>query len=190
MKIERPHCEASELQAVALAGSANPSAASFATALRRHREQEASNREGLRRSEATSSGRAVPRAAARADAGQRSANRLLDAMLDASSGFLIEGGPPTAPRRTLPDAVPSLAAIVANELRRRRVGHEGDSGPCIEVMHSSTGVSLLLSRENGVWLVSFQAQPCESPVDHHLILEALRAYFVEHELGPIDVIPG
>jgi hypothetical protein len=111
-------------------------------------------------------------------------------MVDASSGLLIENGRESPLRRTLPDAASSLAAAVADELRRRRVGHEEDSGPCIEVEHSGTGVRLLLSREDGVWLVSFQSQPCESSVDHRLILEALRAHFVEHGLGPIDVIAG
>jgi hypothetical protein len=182
MKIERSATEACELQAVAWSVPCNPSAAAFATSLRRHREQEASQREGQRRSEATSSGRAAPRAAA----GQRNPTRLIDAMLDAS-GCLMEGGRASQVRPTPSDTAPSLAAAVANELRRRRA-HEGDSGPCIEVEHSGTGVRVLLSRENGVWLVSFQSQSCESPVDQGLILDSLRAYFVEQGLGPIDVI--
>jgi hypothetical protein len=189
MKIERSRSEASELPMVTMSGPGNPSVAAFSTALRRHREQAASDREGLRRSETPSSGRTTPRAAARAGAGQRSTSGLLDAMFDGSSGLLVETGRPRPLHRELPDAAPSLAAIVANELRRRRVS-ESDASPCIEVEHFSSGVRLLLSRENGVWLVSFQSQPCESPVDQNLLLETLRAYFVEHGLGPVDVIPG
>jgi hypothetical protein len=111
---------------------------------------------------------------------------MLDMMLDAS-GCLVENGRMTSSARTLPDAAPALAAALANELRRRRAPQD-DSGPCVEVEHSGTGVRLLLSRENGVWLVSFQSESCESPVDPGPILDSLRAYFVEQGLGPIDVI--
>jgi hypothetical protein len=183
MKVERSNPGACELQTVAWSMPGDQSAAAFETSLRRHREQDTSQREGQRRSEAASSGRASPRAAV---TGQRSAIRLLDAMVE-GSGCLMESGRMPSSRRALPDAAPSLAAAVANELRRRRT-QEGDSGPCIEVEHSGSAVRLLLSRENGVWLVSFQSQSCESPVDQGLILDSLRAYFVEQGLGPIDVI--
>src|SRR4029453_18578032 len=119
MKVERPYPQASELQAVALSGSCAPSAKAFATAVGRHAEKEGGHGEGVRRSEATSSGRATPRAAARAAGGPHNANRLLDAMVDASSGLLIENGRESPLRRTLPDAASSLAAAVADELRRR-----------------------------------------------------------------------
>src|SRR5262245_1894171 len=130
MKTERSHPGA-ELQAVAWSAPGNQSAAAFESSLRRHREQDASQREGQRRSDAASSGRAAPRTGV---AGQRSAIRLLDAMLEAS-GCPMEGGRAPSSRRALPDATASLAAAVANELRRRR-GHEADAGSCIEVEHS------------------------------------------------------
>jgi hypothetical protein len=186
MKVERPYLEACELQNVggsAPANQANQSSAAFETSLRRHREQDASRREGQRRSDAASSGRAAPRTAV---TGQRTAARLLDTMMDAS-GCLMEGGRAAQSRGTLTDAAPSLAAALASELRRRRAP-ELDSSPCIEVEHSGTGVRLLLSRENGVWLVSLRPESSESAVDQGLILDSLRAYFVEQGLGPIDVI--
>src|SRR5262245_47805259 len=151
MKVERSH-PGPELQTVAWSAPVEASAPAFEASLRRHREQDASQREGQRRAEAAS-GRPASRTGV---GGQRSAIRLLDTMLDAS-GCQIGGGRLPSSRHALSDAAPSLAAAVANELRRRRA-HEADTGPCIEVEHSGTGVRLRLSRENGVWLVSFQSQ--------------------------------
>src|SRR5262245_54303169 len=120
MKIERSH-PGPELQTVAWSAPDNQSAAAFETSLRKQREQDASKREDQRRAEAASPGRPASRNGV---GGQRGAIRLLDTMLDASGCPIEEGRVPSS-RHALSDVAPSLAAAVANELRRRRA-HEAN----------------------------------------------------------------
>ena len=79
-------------------------------------------------------------------------------------------------------------AAVQRDARRRRGRGDDNASPCIEIAHAPSGTRCLLSRQDGVWLLSVQAQSGMSPANLRALLETLRSQFTERGLGPIDIV--
>ena len=87
------------------------------------------------------------------------------------------------------DAARELAGATAQRAaRRRRDSEDRDAGPCIEVTHQRTGTRCVLSRQDGVWVLSLQTQSALSRAELQAIAETLRSQFAERGLGPVDII--
>jgi hypothetical protein len=82
-----------------------------------------------------------------------------------------------------------IAAFVDRLLaaRWRRMAH-AQGAECIEVVHAATGSRFLLSRENGVWLLTIQSRARVE--DDEALVQALRDLFTRRGLGQLDVIKG
>lgn len=79
-------------------------------------------------------------------------------------------------------------ATAQRAARRRRDSEDRDAGPCIEVTHQPTGTRCVLSRQDGVWVLSLQTQSALSRAELQTIAETLRSQFAESGLGPVDII--
>jgi hypothetical protein len=183
MRIERHtglHTNAKQAVAPAATWGAPGTQRSFESALREQRQRITSNDKGSQqRSDAVSS-RSRPTARATLNEGERPSTRSTS-----------ERAPPSADRRQLPTAptavedspIPAFVDRALAARWRRAAGTQGTT--CIEVVHAASGSRFLLSREDGVWLLSIQSRA--SPEDA-AIVQSLRELFAQRGLGPVDVI--
>jgi hypothetical protein len=165
-----------------------PSVGGFASALLRHRQQAATQQPESSRNEDVRSRRTTPRTATRPEGEQQIAGRVPDVSLPGSALTLVQ-----APRLFPAAAAPAecgagnAGAPAIRETRRRGVDG-AKASPCIEVRHSKTGVRFLLSREDGVWLLSLQSLQAPDAMELAALVEALRTHFGRQGLGPVDLI--
>jgi hypothetical protein len=82
----------------------------------------------------------------------------------------------------------NAGATAQRAARRRRDFEDRDTGPCIEITHQRTGTRCVLSRQDGVWVLSLQTQSALSCAQLQMIAETLRSQFAERGLGPVDII--
>jgi hypothetical protein len=131
----------------------------------------------------------VSRHPAQSDAGRRAAGHAFEALLEVS---LVSTLP-------MPRMFPALSmhheqslqapgAAMLWDTRRRRGVDAPNPSPCIEIAHPRSGARFLLSRENGVWLLSFHAASATGSVDLQSFVATLRTHFARQGLGPIDII--
>lgn len=187
MKVERqPGLHANAQQGVAPATNWSVTGAqrTFETALRRQRQRiAADDRSSQLRTDARS---AKSRPTPTAEPGP------LDKRI---AGTVNERTTPSTHRPRTPlatvdvDDLPSPFIDRALALRWRHVKSTQNTA-CIEVVHPTTGTRFLLSRQDGVWLLAIQsrASPLANEEDNDALVQALRAHFAEHDLGPVDVV--
>lgn len=193
MKVERSQRAPSECQVIAfpdVAAGCAP-AKSFAAALRHHQQRQAAHRE--------EPGRASDSSSARRTGGRVAALAQRSADADEPDWLVAAEEAPELPLDS-PCLLPLLfirkgrgaqeyvAAAAQREPRRRRGTDDDNESPCIEITHSSTGIRCLLSRQDGVWILSLQSHSALSLANRRALLESLRSQFTERGLGPIDIV--
>jgi hypothetical protein len=193
VKVERSHREPSDSRIIVFPGVANPGApaTAFAAALRQHQQRQTTHRDEPGRASDSSSTR---RAGNRMSASDRATSDADEFGCVATSEEAPEQ-PLDSPcllaalsMRNAPGVEQWASAAPRRDARRRRDGDDDNESPCIEITHSPTGTRCLLSRQDGVWVLSLQAQSAVSPANRRAVLEALRSQFTERGLGPIDVV--
>jgi hypothetical protein len=190
MRIDKAPPERRENQPLAnapgaSAGNFRASGTSFASALQQHRHKAAAPNRESRTSADGEARRSVSRAGAEA-AGECS---LADEELLPTDGLAMPSQMlallSTNGETSAPAAATMGAALAA---RRRSVAGAADASPCIEVTHPGTGGRFVLSRKDGVWLLSLQDQPAMSAAELERFVQDLREHFAERGLGEVDVI--
>jgi hypothetical protein len=80
-----------------------------------------------------------------------------------------------------------ISAFIDHALAARwRRATSAQGSECFEVVHAATGSRFLLSRENGIWLLTIQSR---APVgDDETLVRTLRELFARRGLGTLDVI--
>lgn len=193
MKVERGLRESGESRMVAFPGVANPGvpATAFSAALRRYQHRPATHREEPGRAgDSTSARRAGSRVAApyqpSSDADELGCVSTVEETpeLPLDSLCLLSA----LSMRTAPRVEQWVGAATRRDARRRGSGDDDNESPCIEITHSPTGTRCLLSRQDGVWVLSLQEQSAVSPANRRAVLEALRSQFTARGLGPIDIV--
>lgn len=193
MKIERSQRAPSECQVIAFPDAAVgcAPAKAFAAALRHHKQRQAAHRE--------ESNRASDSSSVRRTGGRVAALHQRSADADEYDWLVTSEGAPELPldsphllsmlfMRKGRGAQEYAAAAAQREPRRRRGNDDDNESPCIEITHSSTGIRCLLSRQDGVWILSLQSQSSLSLANRRALLETLRSQFTERGLGPIDIV--
>lgn len=192
MRIERSHGNSGEVQ-VAAALAAQPTgiaATMFTTALRQHQQRQVGIREEARQTDGATSRKTPGRQTAQRDShGDKTAafpqdEAVGEAAVSIESRRLLS----MLPARVEQSLPASSSAAGHREIRRRRSLGDSPQSPCIEITHASTEGRFLLSRENGVWILSLPEQPAMREADLQSMLEMLRAHFTERGLGPIDIV--
>ena len=190
MRIDKAPPERRESQPLtnalgASTGSLRAYGTSFASALQQHRHKAVAPNRETRTSADGEARRSVSRAAAGA-AGECS---VADEELLPTDGFAMPSPMlallSTNGETSAPAAATMGAALAA---RRRSVAGEVGASPCIEVTHPGTGARFVLSRKDGVWLLSLQDQPAMSAAELERFVQDLREHFAERGLGEVDVI--
>jgi hypothetical protein len=176
------HVDAKPAVAPGATWNATGTQRSFETALRDQRQRLASN-------DRTSSQRVETRSSASRSTGSTERNERSRT----TTWSAEECEMPSAERRpsvsiaSVDDS--PISAFIDRMLaaRWRRVAN-AEGAECIEVVHAATGSRFLLSRENGIWLLTIQSR---TPVeDDHAIVQVLRDLFARRGLGSVDVIKG
>jgi hypothetical protein len=193
VKIGRSQREPSESRIIAFPGIANAGApaTAFVAALRQHQQRPATHREEPGRASDSSSAR---RAGNRVSASHQPNSDADELGCVVASEEVSELPPDSACLlselfiRTAPSVEQWVGAAARRDARRRRCGDSDDESPCIEITHSPTGTRCLLSRQDGIWILSLQPQSAVSPANRRALLEALRSQFTERGLGPIDIV--
>lgn len=200
----------SSASAVAQLSAAQPAVLTFAAALQRHRQREGSKSDESQRADSAGSRRAAAKQTPRPDTSRRSnANDPTterEAENTTSTATTSVVTPTTAAAAgtaalgslaSMPSAAAQRARLLASatpiptstqDARWRRFATEAVSAPCIDISHEASGSRFRLSRENGVWLLSFQASPEASTAELQAHIDGLRAHFAAQGLGPLDVI--
>jgi len=110
-----------------------------------------------------------------------------------STRLANERATPSTDRRQTTAAVPcpddsAIPAFIDRALAARWRRAAGAQGPtCIEVVHATSGSRFLLSRENGIWLLTIQSK-ASSPEEDEAVARELRELFSQQGLGPLDVV--
>ena len=161
------------------AGYAPPS---FSSALQQQR-QYASRAARETRENDSGASRAAPRQAATSE------GRPL--LLDIDEPSSLEGlGASKSLLSLLARSGDSGAQVAAGSpafvLRRRTQADGPTASTCIEVSHA--GIDFVLSKQNGVWLVSLKELSSLSQSELASCLEGLREQFAQRGLGEVDVI--
>lgn len=178
MKIERHagmHVDAKPAVAPGATWNAPGTQRSFEAALRDQRQRIASN---VKASSQQSENRSAVSRAPDASERKTSARPLYDRepQADRRLSTLI---------RDVDDS--PLSAFLDRALAARWRRAAGAAGAeCIEVVHASSESQFLLSRENGVWLLTIKSKG--SPESDEAIVQALRELFAKRGLGALDVI--
>jgi hypothetical protein len=193
MKLERCHSERSEppLAPMPAALGLEAPATAFAAALRHHRQRQAPRAGELENRQDSPSARRMPnRDPACPESKGNGDECSLYVELDELSSASID-----SPRQLTQliarsdDAAREAAGGTAQRAaRRRRDSEDRDAGPCIEVTHQRTGTRCVLSRQDGVWVLSLQTHSALSRAELQTIAETLRSQFAERGLGPVDII--
>lgn len=207
MRIDRDRSDApqraSSTSALAqISATAQPAVLTFAAALHRHRQRDAARPDEAHRTDSANSRRTAARQTSPPDASRRSpanettSERELEAI--DPPPLLTSPLPPTtvAPGAAALSTLLCMSSVASQRARlltdasgtptgaqntRWRQFATDAASPCLEISHSATGARFRLSRENGVWLLSFQSQ---IPVN----VAELRAHFAASGLGPLDVL--
>ena len=183
MRIERHgglHVDAKPAVAPGATWSATGTQRSFETALRAQRQRIASN-------DRTASQRVETRSSPSRSTDCSESNERVRT----SAWSAVECEMPSAERgpavfiASVDDS--PISAFVDRMLAARwRRAANVQGAECIEVVHETTGSRFLLSRENGIWLLTIQSR---APVeDDQAMVQALRELFARRGLGPLDVI--
>lgn len=183
MKVERSQRE--------FRGVANPGApaTAFVAALRHHQQRPATQREEPgRASDSTSARRAGSRVAAPYQPSSEADEIGCVFTVEEASELPLDSLCllSALSMRTAPRVEQWAGAATRRDARRR--GDNDNESPCIEITHSPTGTRCLLSRQDGVWILSLQEQSTVSPANRRALLEALRSQFTARGLGPIDIV--
>lgn len=184
MRVERQaglHVDAKTTAAPSASWTTASAQRSFENVLRDQRQRVTSNSKHPQQSQKPTASR--PRATEtverneRERAPARGANERASMTVERSSSPVCAPVAEESPTTTFMDR--SLAARW-----RRAINHQGAT--CIEVVHAASGSRFLLSRGDGVWLLSIQSTSTSSHDD--AFVAELRALFAERGLGPVDVV--
>jgi hypothetical protein len=184
-----PRCS-STASIIPPAGGNSPAPTAFAAALDRHRQREATRQSSPRRSEERSPRRTASGRPEQSNADFRIVSCTSETVLEVSAGPTLQW-----PRMILApsmrdglSAQPQAGAVAGWKTRWRRSLDASPHSSCIEVAHLASGARFLLSRDNGVWLLSFQAADALPAIDLQSLAATLRAHFAGRGLGPIDIL--
>jgi hypothetical protein len=163
--------------------------AEFTAALRQHRRKESSQRDDSR-----SRSNAQPTARPQQRSARMERERDVRILLEPALADLTEQISQDARslqqllRSTEPASHAQLSTGQTRDMKRRRAkDHTDATAPCIEIVHAGTGTRCTLSREAGVWILSFESQPLDA-VHRDTVSETIRKQFAAKGLGPVDII--
>jgi hypothetical protein len=168
----------------------------FATALQRHREHASASHSRTPGSDDARSRRTTARPSATTGPRDSRARVQVFDSATASSPTISPTISPTGPQR--PPLAPrsrggipcdGLAAAAAawRPLWRRPAGASHLS-PCLEIRHAPSGACFVLSRENGVWLLSIRTMDALPRTDRDSLVATLRAHFAARGLGTVELV--
>ena len=182
MKVERHaglHVDAKATAAPPVNWSATGTQRSFQTALSSQRQ-----RIGLNGNNSTQPMEPrAPRSRANDALGRNDCQRPSTHPASGQASLSVDRRPVPAP---LADDEPLSSLMDRSFAARWRRAASHSSPMCIEVVHATSGSQFLLSREDGVWLLSMRSRT--SSQNDEAIVTALRELFARRGLGPLDVV--